>query len=95
MLSPTWHVLQAFLGRYRLLLETGGKTPGTPEAAEITETVMLRASSCFVFNPMTSFIPRVHISLDPPTLTISCLPESAAVAHDLQTLQQVASSELT
>ena len=54
MLSPT-HVLQAFLGRYRLLLETGGKTPGTPEAAEITETVMLRASSSAVFPPCISW----------------------------------------
>ena len=87
MLSPTWHVLQAFLGRYRLLLETGGKTPGTPEAAEITETVMLRASSCYVSpQSLTNSIRRLHISLDPQTLTIPCLSESSAVPRGLQTL---------
>jgi hypothetical protein len=34
--------IQALLARYRRLLETGGTKPNSPEALELSETVMLR-----------------------------------------------------
>ena len=40
--------LQALLAWYRRLLESGGTDPSSPQAKEITETVMLRVLICLL-----------------------------------------------